>query len=121
MSCSATESPFPSSFLSCPIYLNDKSSWGERERLHPCVQHPVELLPWGHHSSVATQDEYGETWEKCKTTSPVPLQENRADGAGLRPVRWSRSQGGLCQDHFHLLALLERLWEEGSEVMTGPF
>lgn len=35
MSHSATESPFPSSFLSCPIYLNYKSSWGERERETP--------------------------------------------------------------------------------------
>lgn len=29
--------------------------------------------------------------------------------------------GSLCQDHFHLLALLERLWEEGSGVMRGLF
>lgn len=37
MSCSATESPFPSSFLGCPIYINDKSSWGERETPSSCV------------------------------------------------------------------------------------
>lgn len=29
--------------------------------------------------------------------------------------------GSSCQDHFHLLALLKRPWEEGSEVMRGLF
>lgn len=90
------------------------------DRLHPLVRHPVELLPWGHHSSAAAQDEYGETWEKRKTMLPVPLQQNCVDGTGWCAVRWSRSWGGLCRDHFYSLAL-ERLWEEGSEVMTGPF
>lgn len=73
------------------------------------------------HSSLTTQDEYGETWEKYKTTLPVPLQQICVDGAGLHAVRRSRSQGGLCQDQFQLLPLLERLWEEGNKVMTGPF
>lgn len=56
---------------------------GKRERLHPSVQHPDELLLGGHHSSVATQDEYDETWEKCKTMSPVSSQQNYMDEAGL--------------------------------------
>lgn len=73
------------------------------------------------HSSLSTQDEYGETSEMYKTTLPVPLQQICVDGAGLHAVRRSRSQGGLYQDHFQLLPLLERLWEEGNEVMTGPF
>lgn len=56
---------------------------GERERLHPSVQHPDERFLWGHHSSVAAQDEYDETWEKCKTKSPMPPQQNYMDGVGL--------------------------------------
>lgn len=47
------------------------------------MQHPDERLLWGDHSSVATQDEYDETWEKCKTMSPMPSQQNYMDGVGL--------------------------------------
>lgn len=55
---------------------------GRRERLHPSVQHPERLL-WGYHSSVAAQDEYGETWEKCKIMSAMPSQRNYMVGVGL--------------------------------------
>lgn len=65
-------------------------------------------LPWEHHCSVSTQDEYGETWEKRETALPVPLQRSHVNRTGLCAVCQSWSEGGLSQDHLNLLAVLGR-------------
>lgn len=109
---SATGSHFPSPFLSCPAYLNDKSTWEERDSILVCS---IQMSCFW--EGITAQWQYRINMMRLQRSVKPCHQCHHSR------TTWMRlgCVGGLCQDHFHLLALLERLWEEGSEVMRGLF
>lgn len=118
MSSSATGSSFSSSFLGCPVYLNDKSNRREWDR-HSVLMYSSQWSCF--HGSITAQWQHRMNMVRLgRSVKPrCQCRCSRAMWIGLGCVLYVRAgHREVCAGTASIYLLC---WEEGNESMTGVF